>query len=66
MYDYINGIVQCISAAQRVNFEKWNILNINVNVEYITLGTWENEVNYIKDFLMKRVEYLDKTEVENW
>ena len=66
MYDYINGIVQCISGAQEDNFEKSNILKINGNEEYITLGTWENEVNYIKDFLMKRVEYLDKTEVENW
>ena len=59
LYAYINETAQKISVSQRANFTKWNILNTPVSVEVITLGTWENEVQYAKDFLTRRVQWLD-------
>ncbi|MDD3108139.1 MAG: CotH kinase family protein [Alistipes sp.] len=65
LYDFINAKAREISLSQKTNFEKWNILNTPVSVEVITLGTWANEVQYVKDFLAKRVEWLS-TEIPKW
>lgn len=65
LYAYINETAQKISVSQRANFTKWNILNTPVSVEVITLGTWENEVQYAKDFLTRRVQWLDSA-IPTW
>lgn len=59
LYDYINEMARRISVAQKVNFQKWNILHTPVSVEVITPGTWENEVTYVKDFLSRRIQFLE-------
>lgn len=65
LIDYINVMAQKIEVSQQFNFKKWDILNTPVSVEVITLGDWANEVQYIKDFLVKRVEWLS-SEIPNW
>ena len=65
LIDYINVMAQKIEVSQQFNFKKWDILNTPVSVEVITLGDWANEVQYVKDFLMKRVEWLS-SEIPNW
>ena len=65
LYDYINETAQKISLSQEANFTKWNIINTPVAVEVITLGTWENEVQYAKDFLTRRTEWFD-TAIQTW
>ena len=65
LYDYINETAQKISLSQRENFKKWNVINTPVAVEVITLGTWENEVQYAKDFLTRRTEWFDEA-IKTW
>ena len=65
LYDYINETAQRISLSQKENFKKWNIINTPVAVEVITLGTWENEVQYAKDFLTRRTEWFDEA-IRTW
>lgn len=65
LYDYINETAQKISISQKANFIKWDILNTPINAGVITLGTWENEVQYTKDFLTRRVQWLDSV-IPTW
>ena len=46
--------------AQKRNFEKWNILNKLVWPNVNIFGSYEKEVEYLKDFYTRRVEWLDQ------
>lgn len=46
--------------AQKRNFEKWNILNKLVWPNVDIFGSYEKEVEYLKDFYTRRVEWLDQ------
>lgn len=48
-----------ISEAQVMNFQKWKILDRHVSVGLVSLGSWENEVEYVEKFFADRVDWLD-------
>lgn len=56
--DYYKNMLQ---SAQKRNFERWPILTLNTNFtgSRTPSGTWEEEVDYLKDWLIRRKEYLD-------
>ena len=65
LFAFINESAQEIEVSQMYNFKRWNIINTTVSVEAITLGSWANEVQYIKAFLNKRLTSLDK-QLASW
>ena len=55
---FIDEQVLSLEKAQERNFEKWNI---NEHIDWIgfpSLGSYEKEVSYMKNFYMQRLEWL--------
>ncbi len=62
LYDFINENAQLIRQSANSNFECWNIFN---SVGVTRLERWENEVQFIKDYLNKRADWLD-SQISTW
>lgn len=45
--------------AQRKNFNRWNILEIYVWPNPVVLGTYQKEVAHVKDWITRRIKWLD-------
>jgi len=54
-----------IRFAQNKNFSRWPLLGEYISVGLVKFDTWEEEVNYAKEFLEARVQWLD-FEISNW
>ena len=48
-----------IAFAQKDNFEKWPTLDQCYGAALIALGSWEAEVDYVKDFFANRIIWMD-------
>jgi len=46
--------------SQALNFKRWDILGSQVHQNYQALGTYDKEVDYVKNFLGKRIDWMDK------
>lgn len=55
----INSNYQYLIHSQESNFVRWNILADFVSIGNVALSTYNNEVQYVKDFFIKRYEWLD-------
>lgn len=58
--DFIDEHVFSLAKAQKRNFEKWSI---NESVDWVmfpSLGSYEKEVEYLKEFYSDRLEWLDR------
>jgi len=53
------NVAQSLTEAQAANFERWPLLDSYVSVGLVALGSWEAEVDYIKDFFDKRISWFD-------
>ena len=58
--EYIDSVADNIRESQRVNFMRWPILDQMVHNNWQALGSWEAEVNYVRDFIEARINTLDK------
>lgn len=65
LIDSIDMIAKKIQYAQELNFSRWDILGQYISVGLVAFDTWEEEVDYTKEFLLKRVDWLDG-EINNW
>lgn len=66
LYPHMPEIVKKIEAyavqldpAQKRNFQKWQILNIYVWPNVVWPGTYQGEVDYLKDFLTRRAAWMN-------
>jgi hypothetical protein len=58
--DFIDEQVFSLEKARKRNFERWDI---KVSVDWVmfpSLGTYEKEVKYLKDFYSERLKWLDR------
>lgn len=57
----INSIQNEIRSDQKLNYKKWNVLKLEKFYSNSkTPGTWEGEIKEIKDWLEKRLDWLDE------
>lgn len=59
VFNYIESVRQQINSSQELNFRRWDILDRQVSVEGIPLGTFDAEVNCTALFLQNRIQWLD-------
>ncbi len=59
MTNYITTTATYLDASQKNNFEVWNILNTIVYNELAARGTYEAEVEFLKEYVRNRIAYLD-------
>ena len=58
--EYIDAMAKEINESQDLNFKRWPILNSRVHQNPRALGSYEAEVNAMKDYVTKRFAKLDK------
>ena len=58
--DFIDEQVFSLTQAQKRNFEVWDIRESIDWVYFPSLGSYEKEVEYLKEFYMARLEWLDR------
>lgn len=56
---FIDSVNNVLTEPQARNFEKFDILNTYVWPNNYIGGTYENEVNYLKDWISDRIDWLD-------
>lgn len=55
----IDVTAQQLRFSQKENFDKWNILDTGVWPNLVVLGSYENEVQYFKYWLDKRLKWIN-------
>lgn len=59
LMNYIDSMANYIDTAQERNFNKWKILDRYVWPNEYIGGTFENEINYLKNWTKDRLDWLD-------
>ncbi|CAN5136373.1 CotH kinase family protein [soil metagenome] len=57
--EYIEKISTELEYSQKYNFERWDILNKNVWPNTVVIGSYKGEVQYLKEWLEKRINWMD-------
>lgn len=58
--EYIDNWAEAINASQKLNFVRWPIMNQKVHENPMLWGSYEAEVQHIKDYIDERIADLDK------
>ncbi|HEX2955591.1 MAG TPA: CotH kinase family protein, partial [Chitinispirillaceae bacterium] len=56
----IDSLVTVINEAQERNFKRWNVLDSLVWPNNYVGGSYENELSYLKSWILDRITWLDK------
>ena len=62
---FIDGRAEYLRQAADRNFKRWPILNVNVWSQAVVTGSYQGEIDYLKDFYTKRLKWLD-AEINKW
>lgn len=57
---WIDSIAEEIDRSQTFTFMRWDILNRQEHMNPVARGSFAAEVAYLKDYISKRVEWMDK------
>ena len=57
---FINDETKNIYESQKLNFMRWDVLNKTVLVNPVVRGSFEAEVDYLKEFVQKRFDITDE------
>ena len=60
LVNYVNEEVKIIDESQKLNFIRWDILNKLVLVNPVARGSFEAEVDYLKEYIQKRFDITDE------
>jgi hypothetical protein len=55
----VDSLVECLGPAIARNFNRWNILNVQVWPNYYVGGTHSAEITYMKNFILNRLVWMD-------
>ena len=58
---FINDENKNIYESQKLNFMRWDVLNKTVLINPVVRGSFEAEVDYLKEFVQKRFDITDET-----
>lgn len=56
---YVDSIKALLNQSQKLNFTRWNILNEKINENFQALGSFDAEVNWVKDYISERFNWID-------
>ncbi len=60
MINYINNTEEYLQTSQQNNFNVWKILNTKVYRELEARGSYEAEVDFLRNYVTSRIAYLDE------
>lgn len=58
--EYLDQTYVLLQESQELNFKRWDILNSQVHMNFQALGTYEAEVNFLKNCLKERLVKFDE------
>ena len=58
--EYLDQTYVLLQKSQELNFKRWDILNSQVHMNFQALGTYEAEVNFLKNCLKERLVKFDE------
>ena len=58
--EYLDQTYVLLQESQELNFKRWNILDSQVHMNFQALGTYESEVNFLKNCLKERLVKFDE------
>lgn len=64
LIDYLYDNADSLQASQALNFERWNSLNRKVWFEGALFNTYQEYIEFVKDFIEKRFAWFDEIAVE--
>lgn len=56
----VDSLADVLDESQTLNFKRWNILNTKVHQNPKTYGSYQGEVDAVKSYISRRIEWLDK------
>lgn len=59
VWGLIDSYVDTLSEAQQRNFERWPVLNQYVWPNYYIGQTWQDEINWMKNWIKERLQWMD-------
>lgn len=60
IHGIIDSLVSLLDEAQVRNFEKWPILGVHIDPNYYVGQTYQDEINYLKNWITARVQWMDQ------
>ena len=60
MAEYIDSVAAELDASQQLNFTRWPTLDQTVHNNPVARGSYEAEVNYVKEFVQDRIDWIDQ------
>ncbi|MFB6319549.1 CotH kinase family protein [Saccharicrinis sp. FJH54] len=57
--NYINDAANLIDQSQVKNFERWDILPDKVYLEQFLFDTWEENIDFLRDYMTERISFLN-------
>ena len=60
MLAFVDSLAQELQQSQAYNFLRWPILDILVQQNFQTLGSFDSEVAFMKQFIIDRIAWLDQ------
>jgi hypothetical protein len=62
----VDSMAEVLDQSQKLNFQRWQILNQYVHQNPRIAGSYEGEVQYVKDYITQRFDQLDKPALLNY
>jgi len=59
LLDVVDNYAEELNQSQNLNFLRWKILNTKVHQNPFALGSYEAEVNFVKDYIRDRMIWID-------
>jgi hypothetical protein len=59
MAPFIDDLANKLSISQKKNFTKWPILTEKIYLNFQVAGSYEGEINYLKNYLNNRIIWLN-------
>jgi len=56
----IDSCVEEIAESQSLNFIRWNILNKKVHLNFQALGSYEAEIDVVREYIRERIRWIDR------
>ena len=56
---WIDSMALVMDRSQQLNFMRWNILHRQEHMNPVARGSYAAEVNYLKEYITKRMEWMD-------
>lgn len=59
LWDLVDSYAQKLEESQKLNFTRWDILNSYVHLNPRIYGSYQGEVNAVKDYIKDRLKWMD-------